>query len=33
MFNVQCAVDIVGAAIGRPCSKMLRIRIGFRRIR
>ena len=33
MFIVLCAVDNVGATIGRPCSRMFRIRIGFRRIR
>ena len=32
-FVVLCAVDNVGAAIGRPRREMLRIRIGFRRIR
>ena len=33
MFAVLYAVDNAGATIGRPCKEMLRIRIGFRRIR
>ena len=33
MFIALCAVDHVGATTGRPRREMLRIRIGFRRIR
>ena len=31
-FGKLCLIEYVGAAIGRPCSEMLRIRIGLRRI-
>ena len=32
-FIAQCSVETVGAIIDRPRGRILRIRIGFRRIR